>query len=426
MTARERGLKRGREAGAGAGRNYQAAMQAELASCRILFPTMKEDMAAALIECDRQRLACEPDYAKFPELRGHADLLRAERQAFREVTGFGNIETAYQFSWWYFRTRWLECRHLARWDIYLAQGCTNVFIPDGRDGVTISDNRDIGLPDDLSELAKWRPDIIFERNRNGVYFCQGGVSSAVVLDDEPSCSFPADPFTYDHLIPPEFYDDIDVMIEFLTRFNEFWGPGNKLLVDSKMRAVICEKTNCLVAWRKAGPSGAVAITACAYLDRKLHEHQMERCRKAAAIKGETIEDSTEINYHQGSRKRYRRLTELTERAAMGKPGIWDALAIVADHAVPYPDRVCLAGESKNSTKRNPRENWSVVQFAAVISDPYRRAIYRSVQSRAEPRPVYEYTPKLMLAAGVKMRPEWQADIDAGRCELAAPWVPLSN
>jgi hypothetical protein len=35
-----------------------------------------------------------------------------------------------------------------------------------------------------------------------------------------------------------------------------------------------------------------------------------------------------------------------------------------------------------------------------------------------PRHVTSYTPKLVLGEGVAMRPEWQADIDAGRCELA--------
>lgn len=35
-----------------------------------------------------------------------------------------------------------------------------------------------------------------------------------------------------------------------------------------------------------------------------------------------------------------------------------------------------------------------------------------------PRPVYDETPKLMLGQGVAMRPEWQADVDAGRCTLA--------
>jgi hypothetical protein len=420
MTPRERGLQSGRIAGAAAKASQTAAAHAQFAEWHILYPTMKEDMATALIKCDARRLADEPDYAKFPELRGHIDLLKAEREGFKEASGLGEMETAHFFSAWYFQTRILESQHLGRWDILTANGCTNIFIPEGIDGVTLGDNRDIALLDDMSGLAASHPGDLFKLNANGVHWSQGGVSSAVVLDDAPKCSFPADPFRYSHIIPNEFYHDVDVMISFLDRYNEFWGPGNKILVDSKLRAVIFEKTNCLVAHRKAGPSGEAAITACAYLDDRLHTHQLERSRRAAKIKGETEENSLEINYHAGSRLRYRRLTDLTAAAAQGKPTIWDALNIVADHAVPYPDRICLAGEAKGTDKRNPKENWSVTQHAAVITGPRQRALYRSVQSRQNPKPVYEYTPKLMLGPGVTMQPQWQAEINAGKCILAQP------
>ena len=414
------GRQRGRKAGKQVKKDFARKARADLAGLKVLYPTTQDlDLEAMLCDYDRERLACEPDYARFPELRGHLELLGAEREAFKEASGLGELEAAYQFSWWFFMTRRINGNHLARYELITAPeaGCTNVFIPQGADGVTLGDNRDIGLLDDMSELAKVRPDFLFKHNRDGVHWGQGGVSSAVLLDDEPQCSFPGDPFSYPHLIPKECFEDIDVFIEFLTRYNEFYGPGNKLVVDKKLNAVAMDKSNCKVAFRKPMVNGAVAITACAYLDPALSEHQLARAAQAAQIKGETIENSLDCNYHRGSRRRYQRLVDLTNAAAKGKPTIWDALEIVADHAVPYPDRVCLAGESKNSTRRNPKENWSVTQHAAVISGPYRRALYRSIQSRANPKPVYEYTPKLMLGPGVKMRPEWQADIDAGRCEL---------
>ncbi len=46
----------------------------------------------------------------------------------------------------------------------------------------------------------------------------------------------------------------------------------------------------------------------------------------------------------------------------------------------------------------------------------RRCFNRSIQSATNPRPVYEYVPKLMLGPGVEMKGEWQADIATGRCE----------
>jgi hypothetical protein len=429
MNHREEGLRRGRAAGEGAkkGDLHQQVLN-ELAAMRILYPTIDFDLAQALINYDRERLACDPDYRKFPELRGHLELLRAEREGFKEVSGLGDLEAAFTFSWWFFMMRRLNGNHLARWDLVTAPGpgCTNVFIPGGRDGVTISDNRDIALPDDMTHLANLMPERVFQRNLDSVYWVQGGVSAAVLLDDEPACSFPADPFSYQHLIPPECFDDIDVMIEFMTRYNEFYGPGNKILVDRHLNAVAMDKSNCKVAFRKPTVNGAIAVTACAYLDPELSAHQLARAAKAAEMKGDSLEESLDYNYHAGSRKRYQRLVDLTDAAAKGQPTIWDALEVVADHAVPYPDRVCLAGESRNSAERNPKENWSVTQHAAVITGPHRRALYRSIQSRQHPKPVYDYTPKLMLGPGAQMQLEWQAEIDAGKCSLGPSFEESNN
>lgn len=419
MNQIEIGRDRGRKAGAGKTKKMYQEMEEQFKWWRILYPTAAEmDFASVIRDLDRKRLDDEPSFEQFPELRGHADLLRAERQAFMDESGLDETATAYFYSSNYFMHKPLNAKHLARWDLVTAPdfGCTNVFMPGGSEGVTIGDNRDIALPKDMEPYRNWRPDELFTVNRDAVHWCQGAVSSAVLLDDEPACSFPASPFEYQHLMPKECFENIDVFIEFLTRFNEFWGPGNRIIVDRKMNAVAIDKTNCMVAFRKPAVNGAVAVTACAYLDDKLSAHQLERAARAAKIKGESLEDSLDYNYHLGSRKRYLRLAALTDAVAKGKPTIWDLLDIVSDHAVPYPDRVCLAGESTKYPKRNPNENWSIIQHAAVISGTAKRALYRSVQSRETLKAVYEYTPKLLLAPGVKMKTEWQADIAAGRCE----------
>jgi hypothetical protein len=406
------GLERGRRAGLGKAKTFYGEMEAQFTFWRTLHPTAADmDFSGAIRELDRKRLADEPSLTHFPELRGHADLLRAERRGFMEASGLDETATAYFYSSDYFMRRPLNAHHLSRYELVTAPdaGCTNVFVPGGAEGVTIGDNRDISLPRDMEPYRNWRPDDLFAHNRDGVHWSQGAVSAAVLLDDEPTCSFPADPFSYTHLLPRECYEDIDVFIAFLTRFNEFWGPGNRILVDRKMNAVAVDKSNCRVAFRKPAVNGAVAVTACAYLDDEMSAHQLERAARAAKIKGESIKDSLDYNYHLGSRKRYQRLVGLTDAAAKGKPTIRDLLDIVSDHAVPYPDRVCLAGESKNYPHRNPNENWSIIQHAAVISGPNQRALYRSVLSRETLKAVYEYPAKLLLAPGVQMKPEWQAE-----------------
>lgn len=419
MTQREKGLQRGRQAGAGA-KDLARTMQETFAWFRLLYPTAGEmDYAREILALDRERLACEPDYTRFPELRGHIDLLLAEREGFMEATGLDDTAAAFYYSWDFFDRRRMNTRYVARWDLLTAApaaGCTNAFIPDGVDGVTIADNRDIPLLEDMSHLAAYRPEHVLRQDP--VHWVQGAVSSAVLLDEEPSCAFPANPQEYD-LLPDDCLQHIDDIIDFMSRYNEFWGPANQIWVDRELNAVAVEKSNCRMAVRRPTVNGAIAVTACAYLDPAMYAHQLSCAQRVAVLKGDTIEESMDVRYHQGSHRRYERWVRLIDEEAARGGTLWGALEAVADHAVPYPDRVCLAGESC-AGGRSKKENWSVTQCAAVISGPARRCLYRSVQSYADARPVYEYVPRLMLGPGVAMRSEWQADMDAGRCLPAPP------
>ena len=103
--------------------------------------------------------------------------------------------------------------------------------------------------------------------------------------------------------------------------------------------------------------------------------------------------------------------------ARGGATLWGALGIISDHAVPYPDRICLAGETA-FPDREKRTTWTVLHHAAVVTGRAKRCLYRSIQSFRDARPVYEYTPKLMLDTGVRMRKAWRAEADAGVCGLA--------
>jgi hypothetical protein len=77
----------------------------------------------------------------------------------------------------------------------------------------------------------------------------------------------------------------------------------------------------------------------------------------------------------------------------------------------------VAGE-KTFPDREPNENWSLTQHAAVVTGPKQQLLYPSLQVLSCPRPVYEYQPRLALSPGVRLQTEWREDVDAGRCELA--------
>ena len=436
MTPRDIGLLRGRKA-SGTVENLAATMAATFKHWRILYPTAGEvDHAAAIRDIDRERLECQPDLTRFPELRGHTDLLRAEREAFREVTGLDETATAFHFSnSFYFRRR-LDTRHLARYDLLpppgdeaepgapdapgaSGVGCTGIYFPKSAEGGAImGQNGDVWLDPD-SFYASFRPEEVLQQSVPNLIM--GGGSCAVLMDDEPECSYPADPFDYE-LIPEEVLQDVDQIADFLERYNEFWGPGNCIVVDRRWRGVVIEKSNCMMAVRRPVVNGACAATACAYLDPKLSAHQLEQARKAMRIKGHTEEDSPDVNFHLGAGKRYRRLLELVAAEAARGATLWGAMEIISDHDAPFPEHICVAGETV-FPEHEKTPNWTVQHQASVISGPNKRCLYRSIQSFAEAKPVYHYQPKLMLGPGVKMQPQWQADADAGRCELAGAVAP---
>jgi hypothetical protein len=206
----------------------------------------------------------------------------------------------------------------------------------------------------------------------------------------------------------------------MTRYREFYGPGNQIWCDRQLNAVAMEKSNCRVAFRWPSVAGAVRITACSYLDPDLNAFKRERTLEACKRKGETEETSIDLAFFEGCDRRHRRLIELTNAEAEGGATLWGAFNCVADTDVPFPDRVCLAGE-KTDPEREPNANWTLTQHAQVITGPNRRSLYRSLQDLHPDRlrPITEETPRLVLGEGVEMKPEWQKDIDEGRCELAS-------
>lgn len=416
MDLREVGRERGRQAGKEIKAGYADTMAQGYAMAREVYPSVAgSDLAEMVRDYDRERLACEPDYAKFPEMKGLLDRHLGEREGFREASGLDETATAFFYSWDFLLWRRINAHHVPYWELVKSpEQCTNVFIPEGAEGVTTADNRDVGCEVALQEIYEhWQPGAAGEGEE--VHWRQGQVSSAVTMDEEPECCFPCDP---DELCPAEALDDVKVRMEFMTRYREFWGPGNQIWVDRHLNAVVVEKTNCRVAYRWPEVAGAACTTACSYLDPELHAFKQECMRKVIAAKGQTEETNNDWEFDLGARERNRRLCELTNAEAT-RPGgatLWGALDIVSDEAVPWPERICQAGQTVEGTLLTA---WSVLQHAKVITGPNRRTLYRSIQDMRNPRSVTSYTPKLLLGEKVRMQPEWQGDIDAGRCELVA-------
>ena len=415
------GLQIGREIGNAIDAvNYQAQMQQAFAQARMLYPTLGDtDLETAIRDYDQERLACEPDYCRFPEMQGLLDRHLGERAGFREVTGLSETAAAFHYSWTFYNSRRLNCRHVARYDLMPPppSHCTNVFLPEGVEGVVVADNRD-DVPAVWNRISvpAYCPTHLITNDT--VPWQQGAASATIMLDEEPACSFPCNPF---ELMPDECLDDIHALVEFMTRYREFYGPGKFIWVDRQRRAVAVEKANCRVAFRWPEVAGAVCIGDFSYLDPELRAYKKSCLRRLMAAIGTTEENSLDWQYDLAADRRHARLLQLTNEEAARGATLWGALNVVADTELPFPDRVCVAGEKMLSGET--ATNWTLVQHAAVITGPSRRMLYRSIEDMDNLRSVITYTQKLMLGSGVEMQPAWQRDIDEGQCRFVELRVP---
>ncbi|MCX5658290.1 MAG: hypothetical protein NTW19_01040 [Planctomycetota bacterium] len=416
MSMREIGRERGRAAAKQVRDTIDELMKRDMRMNAELFPTLGpgHSMAAAVLAYDRERLDCTPDYTKFPEMRGLADRNIGEREGFLDGSGLSPVHAAYHFSFGHYIWKRVNSKHVARYDLATPHTqCTNVFFPQGKDGVVASDNRDDVPRPWYTHLKDYKIGKIPADHKVG--WRQGGVSSATLLDDEPACIFPYDPYEF---ISEDCLGDIREIVKFMSDRRDFFGPGNQIWVDKNLNAVAVEKANVRIAFHWPKVNGAVCITACSYLDPELGAFKKACTRKAAALKGLKAEEDIDWMFFEGCDARHRRLWALTEAEA-GRPGgatLWGAFNVVADTEVPFPDRICLAGE-KTDPLREPNTNWTLTQQAHVMTGPKRRALYRSIPDADNPKPITTYKPKFTLGEGVKMEPEWQADVDAGRCVL---------
>lgn len=420
MDHKEEGRRRGREAAkrAKAG-NLQHEMEREFAANLALFPTLGKDFdfAAAVLDYDRRRVDSTPDTARFPELKGKGDEAIGEREGFIESSGFEPVHAAYLYSFAHYVWKYVNCHHVARYDLVSApKQCTNVVFPFGAEGITCGDNRDdILYPYNESSIVNYRPAVPAADKDLG--WLWGGVSSAVLLDEEPENIFPHTPHAF---MPRECRANIHHMISWMEERRDFWGAGNQIWADDDLNCVAVEKANRRAGYRFAEVNGAVCITACSYLTAEMNAFKKSRLKEVAKRIGVAEDDCFDLLFSNACDARHRRLWELTnaEAARPGGATLWGTLEIVADTAVPFPDRICLAGE-KIDPAREPNANWTLLQRADVVNGPYRRCLYRSVRSFSDPRPVTEEIPELYLGDGVEMQPEWEADVADGKCVAAA-------
>lgn len=381
--------QKGYRGGLGARENLKPMMGSIFDWIRRNYPSAAHlDYTAELERLDAQRMEAEPDYGKYPELKGMKELYLEERRGFMDGAGCGRVEMAFHFSWGWFVSRRLNTRYIGAGP--KTSGCTFVFLRDGEEGPMSGHNiDDIRRPFEKFATPESGPDGIRR-------LITATVSSAVLCDEEPEEIFPANPF---ELMPREYHKDVKKVVGFLQRYNEFWGPCNAVIVDENLNSVAIEKSNCRmgVRWPQGGFS---AVTACSYLIPEMKEFKWERQRLSLEVRGWT-EDCSDWAYWQGCDRRYERLLNLVEELEEKGAMLWGLANIMTDHAVPFPERICLAGE-----RGHPKDvdvNWTLLSDSSVLEGPTRRTLHWHIEDNT---PIYELKPFLVPGEGVEIPAEW--------------------
>jgi hypothetical protein len=390
------------ELGTASGRRHRGKlrerMEATYKSWHAGYPAAEGvDFEQEILKLDRARLNSEPSLAKFPETKGWPDIVRAERKAFADASGCSPSESAFHYNAYYFIWTRLQGQYLGKSKSTTVgtANCTSVFIRDSKEGGPL-----FGRCWDVQN----EPGLDLQPPRRGPdgkrRLWSKGVSCSTMCDDVPTNIFPIN--GWEQL--PEDCRKIRDVVKFLERYVDFWGTGNGVIVDEDLDCVAFEKANCKVGWRYS-ENGTAAVTACAQLIPEMKAHREKCHKKSLEVRGYD-NNAPDVKYWAGAEKRYHRLLKLVNEAASkpGGPAIEDMGNIVTDHAVPYPDRVCIAGESCHKDIPNDVAEWTMRCRAAVLEGPNRRTHFWRVEGKT---PAYGNPPFLVPGEGVEVKPEWR-------------------
>jgi hypothetical protein len=375
-----------------------AQIESDIEGMHSAYPLTAElDILQEVYRLDCERVANPPDSYKYPETKGLADLVWEERRGFQDTTGCSDMQMAFHYSSYYYYSRRINTRYIGTRQP-MAE-CSAAFLPNSTEGGPLyGRNWDILL----NEWARRLMEPPREAADGSRVLWTKGVSCSVMLDDEPDEIFPVDPF---ELMPADCTGSARAAAEFLYRYRDFWGPTNCIVVDTNHDSVAIEKANVRMGIRPS-VNGASAVTALAFLDPEMKAFKLDRDKASIARRGWTLDEAPDWKYWRGCDQRYERLVSLVNAASERPASLQDMADIMTDHAVPYPARVCIAGQSCIEGFGPDQTEWTGVSHSEVLEGPNRRILFYTVEDN---KPCYDTPPYLVLGEGVEMKPEWQAN-----------------
>ncbi|HOL49865.1 MAG TPA: hypothetical protein PLW07_04740 [bacterium] len=212
--------------------------------------TDEREIHNLLKEYNQSRINAPVDFKKYPELIGMKQLICAEWKGLQDGSGLDEYQTAVYVGAMNFYHRMICSGKMGKMDGSLSSNCSYIYFPYSDHGVLLANNLD-SSPDEPFDSPQW-PAL----NEHVII---GSVSSGIYLDEQPEEMFPAPVFK----IVARYCRNVKEAVEVLTRYNQFWGPCNAIVVDRNHNCAMIEKSACRIGvrWSKDGFGFITAMTA---------------------------------------------------------------------------------------------------------------------------------------------------------------------
>jgi len=268
----------------------------------------------------QQRLAAVPDLFRYPELRGMRELIDAEWRGTRDGAGLDDRLLASYYTGYVYYSR---CLHAGIPEL----GCTYIYFPTSEYGPLLANNLD------SSPAEKFGPPHWPALNE---HLLIGGVSSGIFMDEQSPEIFPV---PVEKLVA-RYCRTTDEAAEMMTRYNHFWGPGNKIVVDRNHRVAMIEKSACRIGVRFS-PDGFGFIASMTAEEPGMHAYLNDR--RTASLKARKLPEVCEDTlFWEDHDLRRQELTEMLDEAR--KNPTLETLRRMIQFREPGKAFVCVNGE----------------------------------------------------------------------------------
>ena len=295
-----------------------------------------QEVERRVVDFHRERLESVPDLARYPELRGYADLLRQEERALHDG-GADDVVIALSKSLHFWRgTRLQEETGKAWYAQAMPEKCRILFCADSDRGALHLKNVDDPLlyftpAPPVAPGEKWP----FEHDEHPLVF--DGVGSGLHIDEIPPEIFPVDVRT----LCREHCRAVQDATEFMVRYNYFWGSQNLLVHDNAGNSVAFEKTWCRVATRGPNAQGINFISGMGSLDPELSTFQRGQRQKYLDQIGASWEDSTDGCFFTSCENKWKNMARYVDELSLNPT--WENAKQLMEQRDP-DGPMCLTGQ----------------------------------------------------------------------------------